>query len=79
MSPMGRLRGDPVSFQLAGGTSPPLVPHEAVSTLRSATPDFKLAPGDRLGLIGDPVHVEAAETLVASFADGVRMDRGVRD
>jgi CPA2 family monovalent cation:H+ antiporter-2 len=30
----------------------------------SPTPDFKLEPGDRLGLIGDPAHVAAAETLV---------------
>jgi len=45
----------------------------------SPTPDFKLAPGDRLGLIGDPVHVEAAERLVASPADGVRMEGGLRD
>jgi CPA2 family monovalent cation:H+ antiporter-2 len=30
----------------------------------SPTPDFKLEPGDRLGLIGDPAHVQAAETLV---------------
>ncbi len=51
----------------------------AAATNDLPTPDFKLAPGDRLGLIGDSVHVEAAETLVASFADGVRMDRGLRD
>ena len=31
----------------------------------SPTPDSKLASGDRLGLIGDPAHVEAAETLVS--------------
>ena len=31
------------------------------------------------GLIGDPVHVEAAGKLVASPADGVRMERGLRD
>ena len=31
----------------------------------SPTPAFKLAAGDRLGLIGDPAHVEAAETLVS--------------
>jgi CPA2 family monovalent cation:H+ antiporter-2 len=31
----------------------------------SPPPDFKLEPGDRLGLIGDPRHVEAAETLVS--------------
>jgi len=30
----------------------------------SPTPDSKLEPGDRLGLIGDPAHVQAAETLV---------------
>ena len=34
----------------------------------SPTPDFKLASGDRLGLIGDPAHVEAAETLVNGVA-----------
>jgi len=49
------------------------------SLVPSPTPDFKLAPGDRLGLIGDPVHVEAAGKLVASPADGVRMERGFRD
>jgi K+:H+ antiporter len=49
------------------------------SLVSSPTPDFKLAPGDRLGLIGDPVHVEAAGKLVASPADGVRMERGFRD
>jgi len=49
------------------------------SLVPSPTPDFKLAPGDRLGLIGDPVHVEAAERLVASPADGVRMEGGLRD
>ena len=31
----------------------------------SPTPDSKLQPGDRLGLIGDPAHVQAAETLVS--------------
>jgi CPA2 family monovalent cation:H+ antiporter-2 len=35
------------------------------SLVPSPTPDFKLQPGDRLGLIGDPAHVQAAETLVA--------------
>jgi CPA2 family monovalent cation:H+ antiporter-2 len=49
------------------------------SLVPSPMPDFKLAPGDRLGLIGDPVHVEAAERLVASSTDGVTMERGVRD
>ncbi|HZM51797.1 MAG TPA: cation:proton antiporter [Vicinamibacteria bacterium] len=34
----------------------------------SLTPDFKLASGDRLGLIGDPAHVEAAEHLVDGAA-----------
>ena len=34
----------------------------------SPTPDFKLQPGDRLGLIGDPAHVEAAETLMGGAA-----------
>jgi CPA2 family monovalent cation:H+ antiporter-2 len=34
----------------------------------SPTPDFKLEPGDRLGLIGDPAHVAAAETLVGGRA-----------
>jgi CPA2 family monovalent cation:H+ antiporter-2 len=34
----------------------------------SLTPDFKLASGDRLGLIGDPAHVEAAEHLVNGAA-----------
>ncbi|HEY8149987.1 MAG TPA: TrkA C-terminal domain-containing protein [Vicinamibacteria bacterium] len=38
------------------------------SLVPSPTPDFKLAPGDRLGLIGDPGHVEAAERLVAGTA-----------
>jgi CPA2 family monovalent cation:H+ antiporter-2 len=35
------------------------------SLVPSPTPDFKLASGDRLGLIGDPAHVAAAEALVA--------------
>ena len=35
------------------------------SLVPSPTPDFKLEPGDRLGLIGDPAHVQAAETLVS--------------
>jgi K+/H+ antiporter YhaU regulatory subunit KhtT len=34
----------------------------------SPTPDFKLQAGDRLGLIGDPRHVEAAETLASGAA-----------
>ena len=36
----------------------------------SPTPAFKLAAGDRLGLIGDPAHVEAAEALVSRPAKG---------
>jgi K+:H+ antiporter len=40
------------------------------SLVPSPTPDFKLEPGDRLGLIGDPAHVQAAETLVAGVAAG---------
>jgi monovalent cation:H+ antiporter-2, CPA2 family len=35
------------------------------SLVPSPTPDSKLEPGDRLGLIGDPAHVAAAETLVS--------------
>jgi CPA2 family monovalent cation:H+ antiporter-2 len=38
------------------------------SLVPSPTPDFKLAPGDRLGLIGDPAHIEAGERLVAGRA-----------
>jgi CPA2 family monovalent cation:H+ antiporter-2 len=40
------------------------------SLVPSPTPDFKLAPGDRLGLIGDPAHVHAAETLLVGAAAG---------
>jgi K+/H+ antiporter YhaU regulatory subunit KhtT len=28
-------------------------------------PDVRIAPGDRLGLIGEPAHVAAAESLLA--------------
>jgi len=34
----------------------------------SPPPDFRLQPGDRLGLIGDPAHVDAAERLVSGEA-----------
>jgi K+:H+ antiporter len=41
--------------------------------LPSPAPDFRLEPGDRLGLIGDPVHVESAETLIrATTSQGAR-------
>jgi K+:H+ antiporter len=48
------------------------------SLVPSPTPDFKLAPGDRLGLIGDPAHVEAAEKLVSGTAASPRQS-GERD
>jgi CPA2 family monovalent cation:H+ antiporter-2 len=39
------------------------------SLVPSPTPDFKLEPGDRLGLIGDPAHVAAAEGLVSGAGE----------
>ncbi len=43
----------------------------ADALIPSPASDFRIEPGDRLGLIGDPAHVEAAEALL-SAASAVR-------
>jgi uncharacterized protein with PhoU and TrkA domain len=49
--------------------------HRGSQVLPIPAPDFRLEGGDRLGLIGDPAQIAAAEPLLRGAADRSRRTR----